>query len=327
MATLVIVWLFLVGLLAGCETIGGDSNGSTFPSNTNNSEGRERREPSHTTEASPILELPEIKLPTAPGTAVEKNDQAVIDFSNIQDGYIMAKYLESTDMNIRLLLTMPNGVQYTYSLIPGRDFEAFPLSGGDGAYEVGIFKQAEGTRYSMVLSATLDIVLINEFAPFLRPNQFVNFNQYSDAVRIAAELTQGLATDAFVDRVEAIYNFVISNIEYDVELAETVQTGYIPDIDEVLRRGKGICFDYAALMAAMLRSQGIPTKLVIGYTGELYHAWISVYSEESGWMDNIIFFDGHDWQLMDPTVGANVSSANLMDYIGDGTNYTAKFFY
>jgi len=318
-----------VVLLAGCGVINGDrdNNGGTH-SNGNNTESREEKAQSQTAETKPIVELPEINLPIASGIDVEKNDQAIVDFSNMQDGYIMAKYLENSDMNIRLLITVPDGIQYTYSLIPGRDFEAFPLSGGDGVYEIGIFKQAEGTRYSMVLSKTIDVVLVDEFAPFLRPNQFVNFNQYSEAVIKAAELTRGLGEDAFVERVEAIYSFVISNIEYDVELAETVQTGYVPDIDEVLRLGKGICFDYAALMAAMLRSQGIPTKLVIGYTGELYHAWISVYSEESGWMDNIIFFDGQDWQLMDPTVGASVSSSSsLLDYIGDGTNYVAKFFY
>ena len=48
---------------------------------------------------------------------------------------------------------------------------------------------------------------------------------------------------------------------------------------------KGICFDYAALMTAMLRSQGIPTKLEIGYSGEVYHAWISTYIDEIGWVD------------------------------------------
>ena len=41
----------------------------------------------------------------------------------------------------------------------------------------------------------------------------------------------------------------------------------LPSVDETLKTKKGICFDYAALMTAMLRSQGIPTKLEIGYQG------------------------------------------------------------
>jgi len=322
--------------LFGCGAVGNGSNGNgvNFP-NGNGSTSEytpmplptDDREPPNSAEVKPVIELPEIMIPIAAGIAVEENDQAIIDFSNKQDGYIMAKYLEDVDVNIRLLITVPDGIQYTYSLIPGRDFEAFPLSGGDGSYEIGVYKQVEGTRYAMVLSLTIDVELINEFAPFLRPNQFVNFNRSSDAVRKAAELTYGLDQDDVMEKVKAIYQFVITNIEYDIELAETVRTGYIPNIDEVLRRGKGICFDYAALMAAMLRSQGIPTKLVIGYTGDLYHAWISVYSAEEGWIDGIIFFDGNDWQLVDPTVAANIASTSLADFIGDGTHYTAKFFH
>ena len=68
-----------------------------------------------------------------------------------------------------------------------------------------------------------------------------------------------------------------------------------------MKTGKGICFDYASLMAALLRSQGIPTKLVVGYSGDAYHAWISVYLDEIGWVDKIIEFDGKSWSLIDPT--------------------------
>ncbi len=35
-------------------------------------------------------------------------------------------------------------------------------------------------------------------------------------------------------------------------------------------------------MTAMLRSQGIPTKLEIGYSGEAYHAWISTWIDGVG---------------------------------------------
>ena len=41
-------------------------------------------------------------------------------------------------------------------------------------------------------------------------------------------------------------------------------------------------------MSAMLRSQRIPTKLDVGYSGDVYHAWISCYVTEVGWVDNII---------------------------------------
>ena len=83
----------------------------------------------------------------------------------------------------------------------------------------------------------------------------------------------------------------------------------------------------SALMAAMLRSQGIPTRLHVGYAGDAYHAWINVYIEDIGWIDGIIQFDGKDWSLMDPTFAANKNSKNTQDFIGDGNNYNTLYTY
>ena len=69
-------------------------------------------------------------------------------------------------------------------------------------------------------------------------------------------------------------------------------SGYLPDVDETLSSGKGICFDYAALMAAMLRAHDIPTRLAIGNVDPegILHAW------------NQIYIDGK-WVWMDATFG------------------------
>ena len=116
------------------------------------------------------------------------------------------------------------------------------------------------------------------------------------------------------------------NIEYDYEKAVNVSTGYLPDIDVTLKTKKGICFDYAAMMTAMLRSQGIPTKLEIGYlTEDVYHSWISVYLEETGWVDNLIEFNGTDWELMDPTVASSSGSQEVEDMASDETNYIVRY--
>ena len=55
-------------------------------------------------------------------------------------------------------------------------------------------------------------------------------------------------------------------------------------------------------MTSMLRSQNIPTKLEVGYSGDAYHAWISTYIDDKGWVDDIIQFNGNTWQIMDPTL-------------------------
>ena len=142
----------------------------------------------------------------------------------------------------------------------------------------------------------------------------------------AAELTQGM-TDP-LKKVEAIYNYVVTSMTYDKEKAATVQSGYLPVLDQVLAEKKGICFDYAALMTGMLRSQQVPCKMVIGYADQAYHAWISVWSEASGWVDGAVFFDGKTWQRMDPTFASSANkSASIMQYIGDGSHYSSKYLY
>ena len=131
-----------------------------------------------------------------------------------------------------------------------------------------------------------------------------------------------------LEKVGAVYNFVVGNLTYDQKLATTVQTGYLPVLDTVLSKKTGICFDYASLMTGMLRSLGIPSKLVVGYAGEAYHAWVSVWTKETGWIDGVIYFDGTSWQRMDPTFASSSNkSAAIMKYIGDGKNYTTKYTY
>ena len=59
-------------------------------------------------------------------------------------------------------------------------------------------------------------------------------------------------------------------------------------MDKVFTENTGICFDYAAVMATMLRTQAIPTRLEVGYAGEEYHAWVSTYIKDKGWINGII---------------------------------------
>ena len=178
----------------------------------------------------------------------------------------------------------------------------------------------------MVVSATATVTLEDEFAPFLRPNQYVDYAAAKETIKIAAKLTMG--KNAELEKVQAVYEYVVKNISYDEALAESVKSGYLPVLDNVLKNKKGICFDYAALMTGMLRSQSVPCKLIVGYAGDVYHAWISVYTEKDGWIDNAIYFDGTAWKRMDPTFAASGEhSEAIMKYIGDGSNYTSKYIY
>lgn len=267
----------------------------------------------------------DVRTPIASGVTVYKNDKATLDASNVAEGYVMVKYTGSVG-KIKIQITKSGSETYTYDLDGNGAYTVFPLSEGSGIYQVRVFENIQGSQYSQVFSQNVDAGISNQFGPFLYPNQYVNFNSSSAAVRKGTQVAAGAKDQLGV--VTAVYNYVISHIAYDAQKAVSVQTGYLPNVDLVLSQKKGICFDYAALMTAMLRSQNIPTKLVVGYTGNLYHAWINVYLDGQGWVDNMIYFDGNSWKLMDPTFAASGGqSREIMQYIGNGSNYKAKYSY
>ena len=260
------------------------------------------------------------------GVTVYKNSKATVDASNLPLGFVSVSYTGGKDVRIKVQITKTGGTTYTYNLNNKGTAETFPLTEGDGKYTVKVFENTRGTKYAQAYSCSLDLKLTSEFSPFLYSNQYVNFSDDSKVVAKAAELTKGLTTD--LDKVTEIYHYVINNITYDYQLAATVASGYLPDVDAVLESGKGICFDYAAVMSSMLGSQNIPCKLIVGYAGTVYHAWINVYIEGVGWVDHLIYFNGEDWSMMDPTFVSNgKNNPAVLKYVGDGTNYTEKYAY
>lgn len=260
----------------------------------------------------------------ASGELEKRNEAVVIDYSNTSDGYVMVQYLKENENRIKVQVKGEK-ITYTYNL-PVQKWIVFPLSDGNGNYQVTVYENIGGNRYAMVLSESFIVELNDEFAPFIRPNQYVDYSEAESTIQTAAKLVTGI--EDTIQKVEKVYDFVVGTISYDEEKARSVKSGYLPVLDEVMETKKGICFDYAALMTGMLRSQGIPCKLVVGYAGSAYHAWIHVWTEENGWVDGIIYFDSHSWHRMDPTFASSAGqSEDIMEYIGDGTNYTEKYLY
>ena len=276
--------------------------------------------------AASLLSVPslaQVRTPQASGTTVFSNGSAVIDASNASQGYVMVKYSGGTS---RIKVRISKGTEYTYDLNTAGNYEVFPLTEGSGTYTIKVFQQVQGTSYAQVMSQTVTANIADSQSPFLYPNQFCNFNANSAVVAKAAELTGGISDP--LAKVQAVYRYAIDHISYDYQKAASVQSGYLPVPDATLASGKGICFDYAAVMTSMLRSQDIPTKLVIGYTGGTYHAWVSVYLTGQGWVDNIIYFDGTNWRYMDPTFASSgKGDAAISSYISNQANYQAKFTY
>ncbi len=268
--------------------------------------------------------IPEIKIPLASGSKAGTNDKGEIDFSCANEGYISAVY---TGKSTRAKLRVKCGdLQYDHDLAADGTREFFPLM-ESGSYSVKIYELVVGKSYGEAVSADFDVKIKSSTGMYLYPNKYVNFDSSSNAVKKAAELCAGIDDD--VEKIAEIFGYVAGNTKYDKQLAATVKSGYIPDPDKTLKLGTGICFDYASLMAAMCRSQGIPTRLVIGYAEpDIYHAWNEVYTDETGWITPELFLKKKGYNIADATFYAgNPDKEKIADYIEDDSNYSAMYRY
>lgn len=194
-----------------------------------------------------------------------------VDDSGSSSGYIFAGV--SVKSFHRFKLRISNEYRnITYDLRNDGVFEIFPLSFGSGRYRINLYENVYENRYIDSGTVFLNVNLDNEDAPFLVPNQFVNYNEDSEVVKLSERLCSGKSE---MSSFEAVRQYVRTNLAYDFIKAVTRKPGMIPDISGTLTRKMGICQDLAAVVVAMLRVQGIPSKLVIGYADRQYHAWTS----------------------------------------------------
>lgn len=215
------------------------------------------------------------RLPSADEIVAYAKNGTTVDASHCDQGYVMVRQ-EPTDKRLKMRVSLGKNAM-TYDLNATGEYEVFPLQMGNGDYRIQVFSQVKQNKYSGVSSFTFPVELENELTPFLYPNQYVNYDGESPVVAFAEELFAGLETDG--EKARAVYDYIVENFTYDFELSRTVQAGYLPDPDVTLETKTGVCFDMSAFMAAVLRSQGVPAQLVIGYADRTYHAWNSVYCD------------------------------------------------
>ncbi len=229
-----------------------------------------------------------INIPEASGKVVYTKSGTLIDASNTADGYIMVKH-EGSTKRLKVKVERGDG-SYFYDLNNNGDYEVYPLQMGNGAYTIKVYEQVEGTSYAVLYAININVSMKDTDRVFVFPNQYVWYTNYNDAVELSYQLCQNVETNQ--EKVDIIFDYIDSHIKYDTKKAKTVTSGYLPNVDETLSSGKGICFDYAALMAAMLRAHDIPTRLAIGNIDPegILHAW------------NQIYIDGK-WVWMDATFG------------------------
>jgi len=207
--------------------------------------------------------------PEAPGTDVQADGKLVIDASHSDQGYVMCCVSSPTDHGLKMRVTF-NGAQLTYDLDNAGDYETFPLQLGSGKYEFALFENVKGSKYSAQGKVVLSAKLSDENAAFLVPNQYVDYVRTTNAVLKSDELAaQG-------DVYNAVLDFMKSEFTYDFVRQKAIASSgqfLLPEIEECFDARSGVCQDLSAIMVCMLRVQGIPAKLVIGYADKYYHAW------------------------------------------------------
>ena len=252
-----------------------------------------------------VFSLSEILMPVASGKKVLKADKLTVDASNADQGYIMVK---GPKTKTRLKVTVEiTGTKLQYDLNGEGEYEVFPLQLGRTNYTVSLWRQVEGKKYGKIGQVKVAAKMEDELSCFLYPNQYVNYKKDSPCVKEAAEICKGLETET--EKFEAIWKYIVKNFQYDYIKSVTVagSSGLLPDIEGCWKGKKGICQDLSAMACAMMRTQGIPARLVIGTLGSgTPHAWV------------VAHVDGEE-RFFDPT--AELNASNKSD------SYSALRFY
>ena len=257
---------------------------------------------------------------TTPTTTLSPGSTG-IDTSGVSEGWVCAAATSTARLKFQVIT---DAGTYNYDLPNDGTPTIYPLNMGSGNYTFRIMQNTEGSSYVELQSARASVTLSSEFAPYLQPGVFCAYTADSACVAKARELTATATNEA--EAVANVCTWVAKNIKYDYPKAEVLMatTGYIPDPDDTLATGTGICFDYASLSAAMLRSMGIPTKILTGYVGadQVYHAWIMVYVDGK-WQTAKFSVSPNEWSRCDVTFASTGATAT----VGSGSGYTDRYTY
>lgn len=175
------------------------------------------------------------------------------------------------------------------ALDDGEFSEEVWLTEGTGEYKITVMVHVVDRKYKYGPTVTVrNAAKVNKY---LVPTKHVESDDPA-ITALADQITAGQTTDTA--KAKAIYDWVVDNIKYDYAKYGRHQDG---DYDNeygalyTLRTGKGVCYDYAALTAALGRAAGLQVKMVNGQassgavTG--FHAWNEIYLAEQGTWVNV----------------------------------------
>lgn len=227
-------------------------------------------------------------------------DSATIE--NANDGTARLVYSNDYDVKVKLLVQLTGGTQYKYDIPKGNVNINIPLTQGNGEYKLVLCRNISGTKYAVMQTVSITQRLAKDSDAYLSSSYIINWDRTNAAIKKAQSLARKGSTN---DKIKYIYEYVVKNYTYDYTKAKNINdiskaAAYIPNIAKIYSEKKGICYDYSVLLASMLRSIGVPTKVVTGYTpnATVYHAWNNVYADSK-------------WNVVDATYDAQMYKAKV----------------
>ncbi|MBO2627037.1 transglutaminase-like domain-containing protein [Shewanella algae] len=194
--------------------------------------------------------------------------------TNIRDSVI---YGEMAKFSLPIAHSARHEVQHIDTNVGGKFIE---LSGGNREFYVDFERLLPrevkivtiSVRYSE-LPAKQPVVEHELTSSYLAETHFIPFSQPQ-----FSKLISELKGTSVKETVAKSYQWVVSNISY---------SGYSPNIygaAYALKYRKGDCTEFTYLLGALLRGNGIPTRLVSGYVLESngilnaadFHSWVEV---------------------------------------------------
>ena len=214
-----------------------------------------------------------------------------IDISHVNEGWVGASVISDRRIKFQVVY---NGEKKNYDCPTDGTPFMVELTSGSGEYMARVMRCEEGMLYSEIGAITFYAHMEDPGDIYLMSDSYLSFSEDDECVQIAAELRKESSCDAeFVSKVQEY----LTRYPYEVK---DVGKGYVPDVDALLEDGCGFCMEYTFTLAAMLRSQGVPAKVIYGYIDSgVYHARNEVFIDHGGEYGGYSFKDG--WNVIDVT--------------------------
>ena len=124
--------------------------------------------------------------------------------------------------------------------------------------------------------------------------------------RLAAQITA--SADNSYDKAAAMQQYLRTNFAYTLQLPQRQVND--PLANFLFERKQGHCEYFASAMAVMLRTIGIPSRVITGFRSDEFNDLTSNYviraKDAHAWVE--AYFPGYGWQAFDPTPGGTGGS-------------------